>query len=134
MIKRQGYDFCIMDECLCNCIGNKIDNLKFCPKCGKPIDFICLGEGAVCKRCKSVFIVRDPRIEAEIISELRELQRIAEESYMAYMDRFECCGNCKYNSCSGRDKFYCGNKESDNYGTPTAYDDVCEDYEDKEED
>lgn len=51
----------------------------------------------------------------------------------------ECCGTCKYNK---RDfskpqnqrysEFCCGNEESDSYSVPTMYDDVCEDWEEKE--
>ena len=50
----------------------------------------------------------------------------------------ECCGNCKYNSVdkdrTGMNKlvFYCGNEDSTEYGSPTFYDDVCEDFEEKE--
>lgn len=50
----------------------------------------------------------------------------------------ECCGNCKYNKYSPdgkgmrNGKFYCDNEVSFEYGTPTFYDDVCEDFEEKE--
>lgn len=50
----------------------------------------------------------------------------------------ECCGNCKYNSVdrnrTGMNKlvFYCGNEDSTEYGSPTFYDDSCEDFEEKE--
>ncbi len=52
----------------------------------------------------------------------------------------EKCGNCKYNRHSNdgnngmmRGSFYCGNEDADMYGVPTFYDDVCDDYEEKEE-
>lgn len=51
----------------------------------------------------------------------------------------ECCGTCKYNKRDfskpqnqGYSEFCCGNEESDSYSVPTMYDDVCEDWEEKE--
>ena len=51
----------------------------------------------------------------------------------------ECCGNCKYNKRDfskpqgkGYFEFCCGNEESDNYSVPTFWDDVCDDFEEKE--
>ena len=48
----------------------------------------------------------------------------------------ECCGNCKYNTAEWKGvhklTFYCGNEESSEYGSPTAYDDSCEDFKEKE--
>jgi hypothetical protein len=50
----------------------------------------------------------------------------------------ECCGNCKYNKYSPdgngmrSGKIYCDNEESFEYGTPTFYDDSCDDFEEKE--
>jgi len=48
----------------------------------------------------------------------------------------ECCGNCKYNKrsydghCNA--EFCCDNEESEMYGTPTMYDDACDEFEEKE--
>ena len=50
----------------------------------------------------------------------------------------ECCGNCKYNKYAPEGKgmrngkFYCDNEDSLEYGTPTFYDDSCDDFEEKE--
>ena len=50
----------------------------------------------------------------------------------------ECCGNCKYNAVYidatgyGKSTFFCDNEESSEYGSPTAYDDSCDDFEEKE--
>ena len=49
------------------------------------------------------------------------------------------CGTCKYNTpeYEGGTRevkdFYCDNEESECYGLPTAYDDSCEDWEEKED-
>ena len=50
----------------------------------------------------------------------------------------ECCGTCRWNK---RDfskpqngeyaEFCCGNEESDEYGTPTLFDDSCDSWEEK---
>ena len=52
----------------------------------------------------------------------------------------EICGECKYNKRdfskpqnSDYEEFCCGNKDSDNYGIPTMYDDSCEDFEEKDD-
>jgi len=43
------------------------------------------------------------------------------------------CGACKYNRYDPVEQaYYCDNQESDNYGVFTAYDDNCEDFEEKE--
>lgn len=44
----------------------------------------------------------------------------------------ECCGTCKYNRYSREDGFSCGNEDSTEYGSPTFYDDVCDDWEEKD--
>lgn len=51
----------------------------------------------------------------------------------------EVCGTCKYNKRdftkpqnSGYAEFCCGNEDSECYGVPTAYDDTCDDYEEKD--
>ena len=40
------------------------------------------------------------------------------------------CGNCVHNTYDNGD-FLCNNKNSDNYGCYVAYDDSCEDWEEK---
>lgn len=49
----------------------------------------------------------------------------------------ECCGNCKWNRCDRNgvrhSEFYCGNEDSFEYGSPTFYDDVCDDWEGKDD-
>ena len=42
------------------------------------------------------------------------------------------CHNCKYNEYEGGE-YFCGNEDSDYYGCPTAYDDECEEGEEKDE-
>lgn len=42
------------------------------------------------------------------------------------------CGNCVHNTYDNGD-FLCGNECSDNYGCYVAYDDSCEDWEEKVE-
>lgn len=51
----------------------------------------------------------------------------------------ECCGTCNFNKRDfskpqneGYAEFCCGNEESDEYGVPTMYDDVCDCWEEKE--
>ncbi len=40
------------------------------------------------------------------------------------------CGECIYNKYDNREKCYvCSNRESENYGLMTAYDDCCEEHE-----
>lgn len=40
------------------------------------------------------------------------------------------CGECIYNKYDNREKYYvCSNRESENYGLMTAYDDCCEEHE-----
>ena len=46
----------------------------------------------------------------------------------------EVCGTCKYNKYNSYEQsYYCGNEDSDYYGIDTAYDDECEEWEDKDE-
>lgn len=40
------------------------------------------------------------------------------------------CGNCVHNTYGNGD-FLCGNENSDNYGCYIAYDDSCEDFEER---
>ena len=43
------------------------------------------------------------------------------------------CGECRYNRYDREDDaFFCGNEESDNYSCMTAYDDGCNEGEEKE--
>lgn len=46
------------------------------------------------------------------------------------------CANCKYNICERNSRndtqFYCDNEDGEYFGVPTAYDDSCDDYEEKE--
>ncbi|MGF7002429.1 hypothetical protein M2149_000805 [Lachnospiraceae bacterium PFB1-21] len=42
------------------------------------------------------------------------------------------CGECEYNRYNViEEMFYCGNEDSENFGIDTAYDDECEDGEEK---
>lgn len=41
------------------------------------------------------------------------------------------CGTCEHNRKDDLG-WYCGNKNSENYGCHTFYDDSCEDWEEKE--
>ena len=45
----------------------------------------------------------------------------------------QCCGNCKYHKSVSKDIFICKNEYSEGYALETAYDDYCEDYEEKED-
>ena len=65
------------------------------------------------------------------------------------MTREECCGTCKWHCMQTRDllvhrpntprtstadvvvEWFCNNRRSDYYTDFTAYDDVCDEYEDK---
>lgn len=47
----------------------------------------------------------------------------------------KCCGNCDWNCCEaigGRFKFYCGNEESEMAGTPTDFEDTCDEWKEKD--
>lgn len=51
----------------------------------------------------------------------------------------ECCGTCQFNRKDNTrprsnkvTEYCCGNEDSENYGIPTRYDDVCYDWEEKE--
>ena len=49
--------------------------------------------------------------------------------------RYECCGNCEYRELDfSEEVFRCGNGKSMNYGAMIIYEDVCEDYEERESD
>lgn len=43
----------------------------------------------------------------------------------------ECCGNCKYHKAVEKDTFVCQNEGSEGYALETAYDDCCEEFEEK---
>lgn len=44
-----------------------------------------------------------------------------------------CCGNCKHHKPMAQDEFMRGNENSEGYGLSTAYDDFCEEFEEREE-
>ena len=44
-----------------------------------------------------------------------------------------CCGTCKFNHREKQDTFTCANEDSEYYASYTDYDDMCEDYEPKED-
>lgn len=47
---------------------------------------------------------------------------------------FGMCGECKFNERDCEDGAYvCRNVFSENYGSPTMYDDTCDDFEEKNE-
>lgn len=46
----------------------------------------------------------------------------------------ECCGKCEYHvkgEIPGEGDFVCNNAESEAYGLETAWDDVCEEFENR---
>lgn len=45
----------------------------------------------------------------------------------------KCCGTCKFNHREKQDTFTCANEDSEYYASYTDYDDMCEDYEPKED-
>ena len=52
------------------------------------------------------------------------------------MEKEKMCGTCKWNRHEKQrcgidffDNYFCGNEDSDNYQSPTAYGDGCEDWE-----
>lgn len=48
-------------------------------------------------------------------------------------DEEEQCGKCAYNTYDKKERCYvCSNKESENYGLMTYYDETCEDFEGEE--
>lgn len=42
-----------------------------------------------------------------------------------------CCGNCKHHKPMSKDEFVCDNESSEGYGLSTAYDDCCEEFEER---
>jgi hypothetical protein len=44
----------------------------------------------------------------------------------------KCCGNCNYHEPQDEDVFVCVCEDSEGYGLETAYDDCCEEHEEKE--
>ena len=49
--------------------------------------------------------------------------------------RYDCCGNCEYRELDYADEVYrCRNGRSINYGAMICYEDVCEDYGERESD
>lgn len=52
------------------------------------------------------------------------------------MEQEKLCGTCKWNRHEKQrcgihffDNYFCGNEDSDNYQSPTAYGDGCDDWE-----
>ena len=44
------------------------------------------------------------------------------------------CGNCRHNKYDRQTKdFVCNNQDGEYYGLSTSYDDMCDEYEEKEE-
>lgn len=48
------------------------------------------------------------------------------------MKNKECCGTCIHHECWGG-VWICCNEDSENWGLETDYDDVCNDYQAREE-
>ena len=44
----------------------------------------------------------------------------------------QCCGTCRFHKPFA-DEWGCDNEESEAYGLETAYDDFCEEYDEKED-
>lgn len=49
------------------------------------------------------------------------------------MDKEQCCGDCRWHKRIARHEFVCDNENSEGYGLSTAYDDCCEEFEEREE-
>ena len=49
------------------------------------------------------------------------------------MPEIQYCGRCQYHKYMALDEFMCDNEESEAYGLSTLYDDVCENFEEREE-
>lgn len=47
------------------------------------------------------------------------------------MNQGMCCGTCKYNEFDYEGQWCCINSDSEAYGLFNAYDDSCEEWEDK---
>ena len=46
--------------------------------------------------------------------------------------RNECCGTCRYHRCDEDGCWFCGNDRSEFYVDWTEYDDVCDEYEERD--
>lgn len=51
---------------------------------------------------------------------------------MIVPDKERCCGTCRHHKPFAGE-WGCDNEESENYALETAYDDYCEEYEEKED-
>ena len=62
-------------------------------------------------------------------------QRVANSLRKRGLTRSEiqCCGQCLYHKLMAQDEFMCDNENSEGYGLSTAYDDCCEEFEEREE-
>ena len=49
------------------------------------------------------------------------------------MSEMQCCGQCRHHKPMAQDEFMCDNENSEGYGLSTAYDDCCEEFEEREE-
>ena len=65
------------------------------------------------------------------------LRRLSSKGVVQLME-IKLCGECNWNQAvrewyGGRWhwRFFCDNEDSDNYGSPTAYDDGCDDWEER---
>lgn len=45
----------------------------------------------------------------------------------------QCCGTCTHHIPVDAEEFCCDNEASEGYGLSTAYDDCCDEYEEREE-
>lgn len=51
------------------------------------------------------------------------------------VSRTECCGICEYRDLDyDEDVYVCGNERSPSYGAMICYEDICDDYEERESD
>jgi len=45
----------------------------------------------------------------------------------------ECCGKCKYHRPIWGNMFTCENEKSESYGLETQYDNLCEEFKERED-
>lgn len=48
------------------------------------------------------------------------------------MTETQCCGQCRHHKYMELEEFMCDNENSEGYGLGTAYDDCCEEFEERE--
>lgn len=48
------------------------------------------------------------------------------------MSETKCCGQCKHHKSMAQDEFMCDKENSEGYGLSTAYDDCCDEFEERE--